>query len=521
MEFLRRWAGTIGIFIIFIGFLTTLFLREYLYLWIPIIALGCFSLLIYLYFNREQLSSSVKRRAFLYGSSAFFTVIFFLLLIVFLNILLHSKYTWLDLTQEKIFSLSPKTRKVLREIGKGKEKISVYGFFKEGSPDWAQAKELLEKYRYETKNFEYKLIDPEKSPGLAQQHDVRSFGTIVVTYKDRKNKTMEPNEEGITNAIVKITRGSKKTICFVTGHGEKSTSDLGENGYSRAKTAIESQGMDVKEITIFEKGEELEKECSAVVIAGPKKRFLPEEISALQKYLSEKDGSLMLMIEPLTESGLEDLAKGFGINVDTKGIVIDPLSRLFGGHFTMPVITKYESHEITKDFNYAAIFPIASSLSKGIPPEGFDVSAIASSSPNSWFERDVQKQELKFDEGRDTHGPITLIMAVEKKETEEEKVPSEEEEKRKKKMKLITFGDSDFSSNSFFEFSGNGDLFLNSLNWLSYEEDIIAIGPRKREARELNMSASAGKILFYITSLFIPIGILIAGISVYLSRKNL
>jgi len=521
MGFLKKWAGSAGIFIIFIGFLALLLLREYPYAWLPLIAIGCLFLLSYLYFNREELSSSVRRKAFLYGSSAFFTVVFFLLILVLLNILLNSRYTWVDLTEEKIFSLSPKTRKVLKEISKGKEKVIVYGFFKEGSPDWVQAKELLEKYRYETRNFEYKLIDPEKSPGMAQQHDIRSFGTIVAVYKDRKNKTTEATEEGITNAIVKITRGSKKTVCFVTGHGEKSISEFGESGYSRAKTAIESQGMETREITIFEKGEELDKECSTVVIAGPKKKFLPEEVVSLKKYLSEKDGSLMLMIDPLTDTGLEGLAEEFGIKVDTKGVVIDPLSRLFGGHFTMPVITKYESHAITKDFNYAAILPIASALSKGNPPEGVDVSAIASSSPNSWFERDIQKQELKFNEGRDTHGPLTLMMAAEKKETKEEKGPSEEEEKPGKRMRLVVVGDSDFPSNSFFEFSGNGDLFLNALNWLSQEEDIIAIGPKKREARELHMSASTGKILFYLTSLFVPVVIFIAGISVWLSRKNL
>ncbi len=519
MGFLKKWAGTIGIFIIFIGFLALLMLKDYPYAWIPLIAIGCLFLLLYLYFNREELSSSVRRRAFLYGSSAFFTIIFSLLILVFLNILLNSRYTWVDLTEEKIFSLSPKTRKVLKEIGNGKDKVTIYGFFKEGSPDWVNAKELLEKYSYETKNFEYRLIDPEKSPGLAQQHDVRSFGTIVAIY--RKNKTTEATEEGITNAIVKITRGSKKTVCFVTGHGEKSISDFGENGYSRAKTAIESQGMEVKEITLFEKGEELENECSTLIVAGPKKKLLPEEISALRKYLAEKNGSLMLMLDPLTESGLEVLAEEFGIKVDTNGLVIDPLSRLFGGHFTMPVITKYESHEITKDFNYASILPIASALSKVKLPEGIEVSAIASSIPNSLFEKVIDKQELKFDDVKEIGGPITLMMVAEKKKKEEENVPSEEEKKPEKRMRLVVVGDSDFPSNSFFEFSGNGDLFLNSLNWLSQEEDIVAIGPKKREARELNMSANAGKILFYITSIFVPVLIFIAGISVWISRKNL
>lgn len=522
MGFIKRWSGTAGIIAVFVALLTLLFLRAYLYIWIPLLAAGCLLLFAYLYFNIEELTSSVKRKAFLYGSSAFFTVLLFLVVIVLLNILLNTRYTWLDLTEEKIFSLSPKTRKVLREVDKGKDKLEIYAFFKEGSPDSVQAKELLEKYRYETKKVEYKMVDPEKSPGLAQKHDVRSFGTLVVLYGERKNKINEATEEAITNAIIKVTRGAKKTICFVTGHGEKSISQFGENGYSRAKTAVESQGMEVKEITLFEKGEELDTECSVVVIAGPTKRYLPQEVDSLRKYLSEKNGSLLLMLDPLTDSGLEGLSEEFGIKVDTKGLVIDPLSRLFGGHFTMPVITKYESHEITRDFNFAAILPIACALTKGTPPEGITLTTLASSSPNSWFERDISKQEVKFDEGKDMKGPITLAMVAEKKvETKREELPSEEEQKPERGMRLVVFGDSDFPSNSFFEFSGNGDLFLNSLNYLSREEDIVAIGPKKREARELQMSAETGKLLFYLTSIFLPAGLFITGIAVWLSRRNL
>lgn len=512
MEFIKKWSGVIGGGLLFMGIVSLPFVREKPYIWGPVVGLGSLSVIVYLYLNFDELKSASKRKAFLYGSSMGFTLLLFFIFMIFINVLSSYVYSWVDLTSEKIFSLSPKTRKVLQEFEKKHpdEEIKVYAFFKEGTPEWGEMKDLLEKYRYYSKRIKYEFIDPEKNPTLAQEYSIKAFNTTVVVWRDNKNRFTERTEEALTNAIIKVTREEKKRICFLTGHGEKSISEFGEKGYSKAKSEIESQGLSVKEINLFEKGE-VPEECSVLVIAGPERKLVPQEIDSIKKYF-DAGGSVMVMVDPLEDSGIQSMLKEYGVDVDINGVVVDPLSRLFGGHFTMPVITSYEEHDITKDFNYAAIFPLSSMLKKGNPPEGYKVVPLAKTSPKSWFERRLDSKRVEYNRGVDEKGPITLAMVVERESEEGEKGG---------RGRMVVFSDSDFVSNSFYEFSGNGDLFLNSINWLAQEEDIVSISPRKRESKELNLSASTGKFLFYITSIFIPMAVIITGISIWSYRRHL
>jgi ABC-type uncharacterized transport system involved in gliding motility auxiliary subunit len=50
-------------------------------------------------------------------------------------------------------------------------------------------------------------------------------------------------------------------------------------------------------------------------------------------------------------------------------------------------------------------------------------------------------------------------------------------------------GDSDFASNGDFGFQGNGDMFLNTANWLAQQENLIAIRPKNPEDRRLQLTA--------------------------------
>jgi hypothetical protein len=44
---------------------------------------------------------------------------------------------------------------------------------------------------------------------------------------------------------------------------------------------------------------------------------------------------------------------------------------------------------------------------------------------------------------------------------------------------VVAIGDSDFAANSVLGIQGNRDLFLNALNWVAQNENLIAIRPRE------------------------------------------
>jgi len=106
------------------------------------------------------------------------------------------------------------------------------------------------------------------------------------------------------------------------------------------------------------------------------------------------------------------------------------------------------------------------------------------------------------------------------KEAEEEK-QTEEAEKIKKEGRLAVFGDSDFATNRYFNFSGNGNLFLNTVNWLTEEADLISIQPKTSSPRTIHMTATQGRMLFFVSLIILPLIVLVTGISVWMRRRSL
>jgi ABC-type uncharacterized transport system involved in gliding motility auxiliary subunit len=220
----------------------------------------------------------------------------------------------------------------------------------------------------------------------------------------------------------------------------------------------------------------------------------------------------------------------------------------------MPVITDYEAHEITRNFRYATFFPYARSVEPVDPkPEGITTSLLGKTSPNSWSERQLDQKQVTFDKEKDKQGPIPLaVVATIQVKPEEKKAETQEavgekaepqkpaeqkkaDEKKseensldempvpepKKEGRLAVFGDSDFASNRYYGLSGNGNLFLNAVNWLTEESDLISIQPKTSSPRTVQFTPSQGRLIFFVSVVILPLAILILGISVWLRRRSL
>jgi ABC-type uncharacterized transport system involved in gliding motility auxiliary subunit len=85
--------------------------------------------------------------------------------------------------------------------------------------------------------------------------------------------------------------------------------------------------------------------------------------------------------------------------------------------------------------------------------------------------------------------------------------------------RIVTFGDSDFSRNQFLSLSGNRDLFLNTINWLAKEENLITIRPKEPEESRISLTRRQGINLFFISVLVYPLALLVIGITVWYRRR--
>src|SRR5262249_49806999 len=145
---------------------------------------------------------------------------------------------------------------------------------------------------------------------------VRS-GTLVLemgSKTERIEKQSEAlHEEDVTNALLKIVKGQKKTIYFTDGHGEKQTTSAERSGFQTANKELERVNYTVKTVNLATE-QKVPDDATVIIMAGPKIEPVSTEIDLLDGYLN-KGGAVFLLLDPPPAPGLTDFAKKWSIDV--------------------------------------------------------------------------------------------------------------------------------------------------------------------------------------------------------------
>jgi ABC-type uncharacterized transport system involved in gliding motility auxiliary subunit len=530
MEAIKKYMNYLGLALVFLGLVSLKIWPQYRTLGLVVVVLGIAAIAVYIALNLAVLKQGFKRKSFLYSSNMLLVVILVLAILAVVNYFLSRHHKRFDFTAAKIHSLSDQSVKL---IGNLKNDVVIKAFFREGNYSRGQIEDMLKIYAYHSKKIKYEFIDPDKNPGLVKRYEIAQDGTTILECGDKENRITTATEEDITNAIIKVTREKKKAVYFLEGHGEPSIEETGDDGYSYIKDELGKMGYEVRKLSLA-LSENFPKDCSLLVVPGPKKDLLPNELETIKGYING-GGRVFFMVDPETAPGLTPYLAGFGFKLEND-LVVDTISRLFGGDYFMPVISEYEDHEITRKFRYASFFPYARSVDLVEPkPEGVTLTILAKTSANSWAERQLDQKTAKFDKDKDKPGPIAIAAVALIKATElpkEEPLTKQEvtkpEEKKapaapeaQKEGRVAVFGDSDFASNRYYNLSGNGNLFLNTVNWLTEESDLISIQPKTSSPRTIQLTPSQGRLIFFVSVLILPLIVLVLGISVWVRRRSL
>jgi ABC-type uncharacterized transport system involved in gliding motility auxiliary subunit len=487
--------------------------------------LGLAALAFYVALNLSSLRKGFRRRSFIYSGNMLLVVVLVLAILVLANYFLSKHNYRIDFTASKVHSLSDQSVTVLKNL---KTDVSLKCFFRETNYSRAAMENLLKIYAYHSPRIKYEFIDPDRNPGLIKRYGVTQDGTTILEAGDKESRTTGTTEEDVTNALIKVTRASKKVIYFLEGHGEEALDETGDDGYSDVKAELEKLGYEVKKQTLA-LANTFPKDCALLVVAGPQKDLLPEELDTIKKYI-QSGGRVLFMIDPETVTGLTPFLTQYGFKLDND-VVVDTVSRLLGGDYFMPVVSEYEDHPITRKFGYATFFPFARSVEiNETHPEGETLTALAKTSPNSWAERELQEKQVKFNKDKDRQGPINLAaVATLKIQPEIPPAPegrpgekaAEAPKPTEKEARLGVVGDSDFVKNRYYGLSGNGNFFLNIVNWLTEESDLISIQPKTQTPRTIQLTPAQGRLVFLVSVVILPFIILVLGLAVWFRRRSL
>ena len=115
-----------------------------------------------------------------------------LLIIIFVNVISSYVFTRFDLTSEKRYSLSPATKKLLKNLNDIVFfKVYLEGDFPAGFKRLHnETKEMLDEFRAYTDNIQYEFIDPSSNKNKKATND---------TYKLLVEKGLEPTNLQVNN----------------------------------------------------------------------------------------------------------------------------------------------------------------------------------------------------------------------------------------------------------------------------------------------------------------------------------
>jgi ABC-type uncharacterized transport system involved in gliding motility auxiliary subunit len=191
------------------------------------------------------------------------------------------------------------------------------------------------------------------------------------------------------------------------------------------------------------------------------------------------------------------------------------------------------------NFRVAVVFPQSRSVTPvATAPEGKTVQKLIETSPAAWAETGLQdlkpgmQPQLDTDKG-DKAGPVSLGVTVTTASAEpapdaaasadqkdaaasaDAKAPPKPPQTR-----LLVLGDSEFASNQYAGNVGNADFFMNAVNWLSAQENLIAIRPREPGDSRLTITPGQVNLVWWTAVLIIPAAVLGTGVFTWARRRN-
>jgi ABC-type uncharacterized transport system involved in gliding motility auxiliary subunit len=474
----------------------------------------------------DDVASTLGRRQTKYGTNALVVILAVAGILVGLNYLVvrHTK-RW-DLTKGQRYSLSDQTKKILGAL---KDDVKITYF--ERTARMAGGQDHLKEFEAASQKIKVEFVDPIARPGKAQEYDVKGPWPILIVERGaNRERINSDSEQDVTNALIKLTREGKKTVCFAEGEGERDIDDSGDGGFSSVKASLgKSQYETQKVILLREKS--VPAACTVFVVAGPEKDLLPPAIDAIRAFV-KKGGKALILVEPERKESypnLTGLLKEWNIET-AKDIVVDDsgMGQLFGTGPLTPLILQYPYHEITKDFRLATAFHTARSVQAGTGTvDGVTVQNLVETSAQSWAETDLTlKDPVELNEGKDRRGPISLgaVATIRVADATPEPSPAPtadpaEPKPAKPEGRVVAIGDADFASNALIGFQGNKDFVLNTVAWLAQDIDLISIRPKEPEDQRLFLTPVQQGNVAWLALVLIPGLFVVLGIATWWRRR--
>jgi len=490
--------------------------------------------------EEQQAKQWWGRRSTQVGTNAIAATLSVLIILGLINFLAVRYPTRIDLTENQLFTLAPQSQQVVQSLD---QPVKLWIFDRAPRPI---DRELLNNYRRQGKQFSFEYVDPDRDRILTQKFGARSAGDVYLEAGDRKqflqNIQFERlSEAKLTAGLEQITSNLQSKIYFFQGHGERPLSDT-EGGLARAVESLEAKNYLSEPLSLAGQGGKIPKDAAVAIVAGPKQALFEAEVKALQQYL-QQGGGVLLLLDPETDPGVNKLLQGWGVRLDDRLAINLSNQQIVGLGPTAILVDRYGNHPITQDFGNNYSFYRQARPLEVKEVEGTKATPLLLTNDSTWavdLEARQDAQQLELDPSRDLQGPLTLGVALsrplqsqpdnksESTDPESSKPdapkpettpgedptpspspavsPEPKTEKTPKEARLVVVGNSSFAADGFFDQQLNGDVFLNAVGWLSQRNDrSLSIRPKEVKDRRIIMNPQQSRLLGWLSMAILPL----------------
>ncbi len=418
-----------------------------------------------------------------------------------------------DWTASGRHTISDASRDVLQKFD-GPIEITAYASDNKGLREIIR--NIVGRYQAVKPEIELDFVNPIAVPDEVRSLGITVDGELILRYQDRLEHVKTDSEEEFTNALQRLARGGERWLAFVEGHGERNALGQANHDLGSWVDNLTGRGYQAQPINLAEV-DAVPDNTSVLIIAGPQVDYLPGEVEKVINYINN-GGNLLWLHDPGPMYGLLPLAESLGVEI-YPGTIIDFVGQLLGiNDPTIAIATgpAYQPHPALDGFSITSLFPAAAAINVNDNAEWNAVPLILTGD-HTWSENGELMGEVEFDESIDDQGPLNLLVSL----TREVEVELENGELETRKQRILVSGDGDFLSNTFLGNSGNLDLGVRLINWLSNDDELIAIPPRVADDLFLELS-NTSKIIIIAGFLFLlPLALLVTGMSVWWRRRKL
>lgn len=450
-----------------------------------------------------------------------------LVIAVFLNLAVSSlpdSYTTVDVTSQKLYSLTATTKKMLKELS---EDVTIYVINAENNQDTLVGK-TLESYADLSDHIEVVYKDPVVSPDFYKEYtDSISINSLIVECGDRfqvinysnlyaydfNSSTYQQTVSGydaeglLTSAIAYVTGENTSAVYRLEGYGEQTLEPAFSDGVKKENVVLEN-------LTLLT-SEGVPENATGVMILSPTNDLNEDDAQKLIDYLN-RGGKIFLSTsykEHFSEEmpNLTKVLNYFGLSIGDGLIVEQDESMMYQS--PLYLLPEVEADSLTQNVFGKTYDFVMMPYTQPIlidETEGVTVTQLLSTSQSAYSKTGLNESgELKKADG-DPEGPFAVGVHAEKALDSE------------KTAEIIVYSsDMLFTEvSNRYTMDNNLTLFTNAMSTMAGKTESISIPVKSYQAEVVTVPMASSVRLAVLFMGIIPAASLVIGIVIWVRGKK-